>query len=81
MNRRGFLAALLGAAAAPIVAQIADKFPGPEMPPPDKALWTWSQADGWTVIDLRARARRELGEWFARRVDEAIFAGLTGRAC
>lgn len=65
MNRRGFLQSLLGLAASPAVAKIAPLLPGVA------AVNTISR------IKLREMVRRQLAEWFARQMDEAMFRQLT----
>jgi hypothetical protein len=57
VNRRGFLQAIIGAAAAPVVAAIAS-YVGPALigeGTPEGAELDWVRSGaGWTVIDQRA---------------------------
>jgi hypothetical protein len=78
MNRRGFLRALVGAAAAPVIAKLATPFAGPELS--DEIEWR-EDADGvWTVIDLRKRAMHELAKWWAEQFDKILFDAITNGA-
>ena len=74
MNRRGFLASLLGLAAAPVIAKL-EPFVGP--PLSDQIGWVESAAGEWTVIDYRARALAALRVWFSDTQDRMMYEAIT----
>lgn len=93
MNRRGFLKAILAAAAAPAIVR-ADSLM--KVIPRNVEVLTWHQepvvidqmrdlqffeGTQWSeaqIAAMRAQALKRLSEWFANQLDRAAFTSLTG---
>ena len=75
MNRRGFLWALVGLAAAPAVENIATPFHGPALS--EEIEWIEEASGDWTVVDLRALAKARLAEWPRKEYDRILFDAIT----